>query len=61
MPHYDHTCNQCKKDFVVEMKISEVGKKEVVCPECGSKSVQRQVTNKSFSSESVNRYVWKND
>ncbi|MFQ5671450.1 MAG: zinc ribbon domain-containing protein [Nitrospinales bacterium] len=58
MPHYDHSCLECKKDFVVEMKISEVDKKEVVCPKCGSKQVRRNVTNSSFTSESVNRYVW---
>lgn len=58
MPHYDHTCQKCKKDFVVEMKMSEVGKKEVSCPHCGSKETTRNVTNQSFQSESVNRYVW---
>ena len=59
MPHYDHSCRECKKDFVVEMKISEVDKKKVVCPECRSEKVQRNVTNNSFFSESINRYVWK--
>lgn len=58
MPNYDHSCNKCKKDFVVEMKISEVGDKKVVCPECKSGDVVRNVTNNSFTSESVNRYVW---
>ena len=58
MPHYDHSCKKCKKDFVIEMKISEVDKKKVKCPECGSKEVERNVTNQSFWSESVNRYVW---
>lgn len=58
MPHYDHTCKKCKKDFVIEMRISEVGEKEVKCPECDSKDVERNITNKSFWSESVNRYVW---
>ena len=58
MPNYDHTCNKCKKDFVVEMKISEVGKKKVTCPKCKSADVARNVTNNSFKAESVNRYVW---
>ena len=58
MPHYDHTCNKCKKNFVVEMKISEVGEKKIACPECKSKDVNRNVTNNSFTSESINRYVW---
>jgi len=43
---------------VIEMKISEVDKKKVSCPSCKSKDVIRQVTNNSFTSESVNRYVW---
>jgi len=58
MPHYDHTCKKCKHDFVVEMRISEVGKKKVTCPECKSTSVERNVTNQSFWSESVDRYRW---
>lgn len=58
MPHYDHSCNKCKKEFVVEMKISEVDKKKVACPKCKSKDVSRNVTNKSFWSESIDRYKW---
>ncbi|NIP99936.1 MAG: hypothetical protein GWM98_05690 [Nitrospinaceae bacterium] len=58
MPQYDHTCKKCKKDFVVEMRISEVDKKEVQCPKCQSTDVTRNVTNTTFWSESVNRYVW---
>ncbi len=56
MPQYDHVCKKCKKSFVVEMRISEVDTKKVSCPECKSKSVERQVTNTSFWSESVDRY-----
>ena len=56
MPNYDHSCEKCKKDFVIEMKMSEVGEKKVVCPECGSKKVSRNVTNNTFWSESINRY-----
>ncbi|PIQ96743.1 MAG: hypothetical protein COV67_07880 [Nitrospinae bacterium CG11_big_fil_rev_8_21_14_0_20_56_8] len=58
MPHYDYTCEKCKKDFVVEMKISELDKRKVECPGCKSEKVTRNVTNTSFSSESINRYVW---
>ena len=36
--------------------ISEVDTKKVVCPECGSKKVSRNVTNNSFWSESIDRY-----
>lgn len=58
MPHYDHVCKKCKKNFVVEMKISEVDKKKVKCEFCGSTSVERLVTNTSFWTESVDRYKW---
>ena len=58
MPHYDHSCNKCKKNFVVEMKISEVGEKKITCPKCKSADVTRNVTNNSFTSESINRYTW---
>jgi putative FmdB family regulatory protein len=59
MPQYDHTCSKCKHDFTVEMKISEVDKKEIACPKCkSSKQVSRNVTNKSFWSESINRYKY---
>lgn len=58
MPNYDHTCNKCKKNFVVEMRISEVGNKKVTCPKCQSEDVARNVTNTSYKGESINRYVW---
>ncbi|MCF8724071.1 putative FmdB family regulatory protein [Nitrospina gracilis] len=59
MPQYDHTCKKCKHNFVVEMRISEVGNKEVTCPKCKkSKDVERNVTNTSYWSESVDRYRW---
>ncbi len=38
------------------MKMSEVDKKKVSCPECGSKKVSRNVTNNTFWSESIDRY-----
>jgi len=61
MPQYDHTCKKCKEEFVIEMRISELDKKKVICPKCGSEDVGRNVTNTSFWSESINRYVWNSD
>lgn len=58
MPNYDHTCNKCKKEFVVEMRISEVGNKKVTCPKCKSDDVSRNVTNTSYKGESINRYTY---
>ena len=44
------------------MKMSEVGEKAVNCPKCNkADDVERNVTNTSFQSESVNRYVWDKD
>jgi hypothetical protein len=40
------------------MKISEVGEKKITCPKCKSADVTRNVTNNSFTSESINRYTW---
>ena len=56
MPQYDHTCKKCGNSFIIEMKISEVDVKKVVCPKCKSGEVERNVTNASFKSESVDRY-----
>ena len=33
MPQYDHTCKKCKHDFVVEMRMSEVGEKGSQMPQ----------------------------
>lgn len=62
MPNYDHSCTKCKHDFVVEMRMSEVGEKKIDCPKCKSaKNVTRNVTNTSFWSESVDRYNYSKD
>lgn len=44
MPQYPYHCTKCDKDFDVEMKLSEAGKKAVKCPECKGKKVQRVYT-----------------
>jgi putative FmdB family regulatory protein len=41
MPYYDYHCSKCNKQFTVKMSFDEYGKKEVKCPDCGSKKVER--------------------
>jgi len=37
---YEFICDACGKQDTVQMPMSEIGKKEVICPECGSKMRQ---------------------
>lgn len=39
MPTYEFTCNKCKKNFETFTSISK--KKQVTCPQCGSKDIQQ--------------------
>lgn len=41
MPLYPYHCPKCGKDFEVEMRLSEVGKKKVSCPGCKGRKVER--------------------
>jgi len=41
MAIYPYRCPKCKKNFDVEMKISDVGKKKVKCPKCKGTKVER--------------------
>ncbi len=44
MPMYPYHCPTCDRDFEVEMKPSEVGKRSVECPSCRGKNVIRVYT-----------------
>jgi putative FmdB family regulatory protein len=37
MPYYQFNCSHCGKNFELEFKMSEVGKKSPKCPGCGKK------------------------
>lgn len=41
MPTYDYTCSACKKTFEIFHSMKEPAKK--VCPECGKKTLERQL------------------
>ena len=41
MATHPYRCPKCKRDFEVEMKMSEAGKKKVKCPKCKGSKVER--------------------
>jgi putative FmdB family regulatory protein len=43
MPHYEFSCETCKKPFTVVLHIAELEKGQVKCPECGSEKVHQEV------------------
>ena len=45
MPYYDFECLKCKETFTVRMTFAEHDQhKEVKCPKCGRKKVERVIT-----------------
>lgn len=48
---YQYFCPQCQKQREVEMKMSEVGKKEVLCPECKRKMERIYTFNANIKKE----------
>ena len=45
MPLYEYECNECKKAFDKIMRISEMEKARITCPECGSKDVKKLMSS----------------
>lgn len=45
MPVYDYQCRKCEKVFTTRMSFKEYETKEVKCPDCGSKRVERLVAS----------------
>jgi len=44
MPTYEYRCPKCHKIFSLTMSLSEHEKRKVVCPKCGGKKVERQMS-----------------
>jgi putative FmdB family regulatory protein len=44
MALYSYHCPKCGADFEVAMRVEEVGKKRVACPECKGRKVERVYT-----------------
>ena len=43
MPTYSYQCQACKKNFLLQMTITEHDKKRVKCPKCGSRKTRQQI------------------
>jgi putative FmdB family regulatory protein len=43
MPTYSYHCQECRKNFTVQMSITEHDKAKVKCPRCSSKKVVQQI------------------
>jgi len=49
MPFYEYKCSKCKNEFeVFSRSVSEEKHRDTVCPECGSRKVEKKIS--SFSS-----------
>ena len=44
MPQYEFLCKDCKKPFSKILTISACDKEKIVCPECGSRNVEQQLS-----------------
>lgn len=42
MPRYEFFCEDCQKTFEVILTLSEYGKGEVMCPNCGGRHVHQE-------------------
>ncbi len=43
MPSYEYRCLSCRKKFEVFMTYAEYGAREITCPQCGGREVQRRI------------------
>jgi putative FmdB family regulatory protein len=44
MPHHDFYCHACKKSFSKMLTLAQYEKGKVICPRCGSRKVEQQVS-----------------
>lgn len=45
MPIYEYLCQKCDHTFSIVMTISELETKKIICPECKSKEIKRQISS----------------
>jgi putative FmdB family regulatory protein len=45
MPQYEFLCKDCKKAFTKFLTIAAYDKETIVCPECGSRNVEQQLSS----------------
>ncbi|MBW2653386.1 MAG: zinc ribbon domain-containing protein [Deltaproteobacteria bacterium] len=53
MPIFEYKCNKCEKDFERLVFIGE--EKDVFCPECKSKDVNKKMSASSFMGNSIGK------
>jgi putative FmdB family regulatory protein len=46
MPIFDYKCENCGK--ITEFLISTTNHKEIICPECGNKNLERLISSASY-------------
>ncbi len=50
MPFYEFSCKKCKKQYEDRCAFDPTGKyPKIVCPECGSKSKEKLISNCTFN------------
>jgi putative FmdB family regulatory protein len=45
MATYEYHCRVCQQDFTVREKISEYDRSHATCPKCGSRDVERRMSD----------------
>ena len=61
MPLYDYGCPTCRAEREVQHSISEIGKIEVVCPECGTQMKKMLSVPTLIGFDDVGRSISKKD
>jgi len=56
MPVYGYQCLDCNERFEVFLRYEAYGKKEIDCPECGSKQIKRLINRVRVSHSTETRY-----
>lgn len=44
MPYYVFVCLDCKQEFTENLRIADLGKGGIKCPQCGGEKTEQQVT-----------------
>jgi putative FmdB family regulatory protein len=44
MPAYEFVCEECKKQYSLQLSLAEYEKKKYACPKCKSRKVKQQIT-----------------
>ena len=53
MPMYEYKCLDCNKEFLLALTLKEHESGAAVCPSCGSKKLEQEIT--SFITKTVSK------